>query len=245
LSSNLRLMCVGAHPDDECFAFGGALALAADRGIETYVVCLTDGQAAKHRGNATSGQELGAIRRAEFAASCKVLGVTDHEMLNFQDGQLEFAEFSPAAGQLVARMRRFQPDVVITFGTDGGSNTHPDHTMASTLTSAAFHWAGRAKRYSELAPIFQPRRLFHATTHFFLPERQAPLPAPWTVRLDIRSVQARKAQAFREHSSQGPLIESTRELFEQYGNEELYTLMASEGIQPARPMVDLFEKLEA
>ncbi len=55
----LKLMCVVAHPDDECFAFGGALALAADRGIETYVVCLTDGQAAKNRGSAASGEELG------------------------------------------------------------------------------------------------------------------------------------------------------------------------------------------
>ena len=51
----LKLMCVVAHPDDECFAFGGALALAADTGIETYVVCLTDGQAATNRGDAAIG----------------------------------------------------------------------------------------------------------------------------------------------------------------------------------------------
>jgi len=62
-------MCVVAHPDDECFAFGGALALAADRGIETYVICLTDGQAATHRGDAASAQDLGKMRREEFAAS--------------------------------------------------------------------------------------------------------------------------------------------------------------------------------
>ena len=245
MKANLKLMCVGAHPDDECFAFGGALALAADRRIETYVVCLTDGQAAQHRGDAASGQELGAIRRNEFAASCRLLGVTHHEMLDFHDGQLELVEFSAAAGQLVGRMRRFQPDVVITFGADGGPNTHADHMMASMWTTAAFHWAGRAKRYPELVPAYQPRRLFHATTHFMLPDRQAPLPIPWTVRLDIRRVQTRKAEAFREHPSQGPLIEATRELFERYGGEELYTLMAAEGIQSAKPMHDLFEGLEA
>ncbi len=85
-----RLMCVVAHPDDECFAFGGALALAADRGIETYVICMTDGQAATHRGaRLASGVELGKMRRQEFAASCKVLGVTEHELLDYHDGQLQ------------------------------------------------------------------------------------------------------------------------------------------------------------
>src|SRR5271163_2608564 len=108
-------MCVVAHPDDECYAFGGALALAADRGVETYVVCLTDGQAATHRGEAASPEELGAMRRAEFTASCNVLGVTHHELLDYQDAQLEFINISRAAGRLVERMRRFQPDVVLTF----------------------------------------------------------------------------------------------------------------------------------
>src|SRR5215467_8348237 len=58
---SFKLMVVGAHPDDECFAFGGALALAADRGHETYMLCLTDGQAATYRGVAGSGDELGRI----------------------------------------------------------------------------------------------------------------------------------------------------------------------------------------
>ena len=68
----LKLMCVVAHPDDECYAFGGALALAADRGIETYVVCLTDGQAATHRGDAASGEALG--KDAARGVSCFVQG---------------------------------------------------------------------------------------------------------------------------------------------------------------------------
>jgi LmbE family N-acetylglucosaminyl deacetylase len=83
----LKLMCVVAHPDDECFGFGGALTLASDRGVETYVVCLTNGQAAANRGDAASGEELGAMRSAEFAASCDVLGVTRHELMDYQDGR--------------------------------------------------------------------------------------------------------------------------------------------------------------
>ena len=72
----LKLMCVVAHPDDECFAFGGALSLAADREIETYVLCLTDGQAATARGTAMTGEELGKLRRAEFAWSLRSFPVS-------------------------------------------------------------------------------------------------------------------------------------------------------------------------
>lgn len=237
------MMLVVAHPDDECFAFGGVLALAADRGVETYVICLTDGQAASHRGEASSGQHLGEIRRAEFAASCKILGVKHHELLDYQDGRLEFVEFSRAAGRLVERMRRFKPDVVVTFGSDGGSNTHADHMIVSMLTTAAFHWAGRPNRYPGLAAPFQPRRLFTQTSNFFLPDRQPPLISPWTVVLDIRSVQDRKAEAFRAHTSQAPLMEKTKALFEQHGGEELYTLLATDIPQAARQMTDLFEGL--
>jgi LmbE family N-acetylglucosaminyl deacetylase len=236
-------MLVIAHPDDECFAFGGALALAADRGIETYVICLTDGQAATHRGDAASGEELGRIRREEFAASCKVLGVIHHELLDYQDGRLEFVDFSRAAGRLVERIRRFKPDLVLTFGADGGPNTHTDHMMVSMLTQAAFHWAGRAKRYPDLAQPFQPRRLYTSTSNVFLPDRQPPLPAPFTVILDIRTVQARKAEAFRAHASQAPLMESTKDFFEQHGDQECYTLLAAETPQPATQSADLFEGL--
>lgn len=236
-------MCVIAHPDDECFGFGGALALAADRGIETYVVCLTDGQAGSYRGDATTGEELGQMRREEFAASCEVLGITRHELLDYHDGKLEFVDFSNAAGRLVKRMRQFQPDVVITFGGDGGLNTHADHMIVSMLTTAAFHWSGQAKRYPQLGEAKGPQRLYYLTTNFFLPGRREPKPMPWTVTLDIRSVQERKAEAFRQHTSQAPLVEQTKELFKKYGTEEFYTLAAAKEPQPAQLGTDLFEGL--
>ena len=167
----LKLMCVTAHPDDECFAFGGALALYAARGVETYVVCLTDGQAASNRGNAASSEALGKMRREEFRRSCEVLGVTHHELMNYQDGRLEFVEFPVAAGRLVERIRRFGPDVVMTFGGDGGLNTHSDHMMASMLTTAAFHWAWQGKRYPEAGSPHKAKRLYYVTANF--PDRKS------------------------------------------------------------------------
>ena len=239
----MKLLCVVAHPDDECFAFGGALALAANRGVEVSVVCLTDGQAASNRGDAASGEELGRMRRAEFAASCKVLGVQHYELLDYQDAQLEFADFSVAAGCIVAKIRSFQPNVVMTFNMDGALNTHPDHTMVSAFTTAAFHWAASEKRYPRLGPTHHADRLFVLSANFFLPDKPPPMPIPWTCTLDIREFEARKQEAFRQHTSQAPLMERTRELFAQFGHSELYTLIASRDPQAACQITDMFEGL--
>ena len=238
-TSKPKLLCVVAHPDDECFAFGGALALAADAGVETHVICFTDGQAASNRGSASSAAELGAMRRTEFAASCNILGVAHHELVDYQDGQLEFANFSEAAGKLVERIRRIKPQVVLTFGGDGGMNTHPDHVMVSAFTTSAFHWAAQPKRFPALGQPFAPQRLYYVTTNWFLPDRQPPLPAPWTVTLDIRAVQARKAEAFRAHTSQAPLAERTKDLFVKYGGVEFYALAAAPEPQAARQTTGL------
>jgi LmbE family N-acetylglucosaminyl deacetylase len=237
-------MCVVAHPDDECFGFGGALALAADRGIETYVVCLTDGQAATNRGDAASGEALGAMRREEFRASCEVLGVTEHELMDYQDAHLEFVEFSVAAGRLVERIQRFRPDVVITFGGDGGQNTHPDHMMVSMITTAAFHWAGQAKRNPDASKVHKAKRLYYLTADFSIPDRPPAMRMPWTVALDIRSAKKRKLEAFRMHVSQAPLIEKTKIFFEEHGDEERYALVAAVEPQAARLGTDLFEGLD-
>ena len=239
----LKLLCVVAHPDDECFAFGGALALAARAGVETSVLCLTDGQAASNRGDSASSADLGRIRRAEFEASCKVLGVGHAELLDYADGRLEFADFSATAARLVAILRTVRPNVVVTFGSDGTLNTHPDHTMVSAFTCAAYHWAASEKRFPEAGPIHHADRLFVATTSFFMPGRPAPMPAPWTATLDVRSVMEQRHQAFRCHASQAPLMEQTRTLFAEHGQSEHYALLAQREPGPAILLTGLFDGL--
>lgn len=237
----LRLLCVVAHPDDECFAFGGALLLASDRGVQTSVVCLTDGQAATHRGESKSPEDLGRMRREEFVASCKILGVTHEEIWDYQDAQLEFAEFSRLAGRIVATVRTFQPHVVITFGGEGALNSHPDHAMVSAATTAAFHWAGNPKRYEEAGEVWQPQRLFYLSGDFFLPDRREVLLSPWTLTLDVSQVLERKKEAFAAHTSQAPLMERTRALFEEHGQHERYLLAAAVKPHAARQSLDMFE----
>jgi LmbE family N-acetylglucosaminyl deacetylase len=237
----LRLLCITAHPDDECFGFGGALALYAARGIEVSVLCLTDGQAATNRGDATSNQDLGHTRRAEFEVSCKVLGVTHCEVLDYSDGKLESEIFSDLTARLVARIRSLRPHVVLTFGGDGGMNTHPDHTTVSAAATAAFHSSGSPKRFLTIGNLWQPQRLYFLTTNFFLADRRPPLPAPWSHTLDISSVFDKKKEAFAAHKSQAPLMNMALPLFEKHGPFEYYTLAAAVAPQPARQSTDLFE----
>ena len=238
----LRLLCITAHPDDECFAFGGALALAAQRGVETSLICITDGSAGSYHGAAKTPTELGQLRRAELAASCKLLGIHQYEVLDYQDGQLEFASFSNLAGDLVQRIRILRPHVIITFSGDGAINTHADHTVTSSVATAAFHWAGSPKRYPTLGDLYTPQRLYYLTTDFFLEGRLRHIPAPWTHTLDVASVLPIRLEAMRAHATQAPLMERAGPLiFAKHGDTEHYALAASPVPQPATQSTDLFE----
>jgi LmbE family N-acetylglucosaminyl deacetylase len=238
----LRLLCITAHPDDECFAFGGALAQAAQRGIETSLICITDGSAGSYHGTAKTTSELGQLRRAELAASCKLLGIRNYEVLDYQDGQLEFASFSNLAGDLVQRIRILRPHVIITFGGDGAINTHADHTVTSSVATAAFHWAGSPKRFPTLGELHTPQRLYYLTTDFFVEGRHRNIPAPWTVTLDVASVLPLRLEAMKAHATQAPLMERAGPLiFAKHGNTEHYALAAAPQPQPATQSTDLFE----
>ena len=238
----LRLLCITAHPDDECFAFGGALALAAQRGVETSLICITDGSAGSYRGTAATATELGQLRRFELAASCNLLGIRNHEVLDYNDGQLEFASFSDLSGDLVQRIRVLRPHVIITFGGDGAINTHADHTVTSSVATAAFHWAGSPKRYPTLGELYTPQRLYYLTTDFFVESRLRHIPAPWTHTLDVASVLPLRLEAMKAHATQAPLMERAGPLiFAKHGHTEHYALAAAPLPQPATQSTDLFE----
>ncbi len=149
-----RLLCITAHPDDEAGGFGGTLALYAERGVDIGVVCLTAGTAARNRGGAETNAELAEMRTRELGDSCRLLGVKHWEVLGYQDGHLAEAELPKVAGDLVKRIRR--PQVVITYGPDGGITGHLDHAMAGVFATVAFQWAARADRYPEMGSPYAP-----------------------------------------------------------------------------------------
>ncbi|MGE5204363.1 MAG: PIG-L deacetylase family protein, partial [Chlamydiota bacterium] len=144
-----RLLCITAHPDDEAGGFGGVLLRCAEHGVETHVICLTAGTAATHRGGAKTNEELAAMRRNEFADSCKLLQVKQGTVLDYPDGALDRQDFLATVEDLARRIRELQPEVVITMGPEGAITAHPDHSMVSIFATMAFHWAGRTNRFAD------------------------------------------------------------------------------------------------
>jgi len=226
----IKILGITAHPDDEVGAFGGSLLLYHSRGVETFVICLTPGQAASNRGAAKSEEELAAIRRAEFAASCKVLQVTEAHILDYPDGKLNRADFYAVVGDLTRRVREIRPHVILTMGPEGAVTGHPDHAMASIFATMAFHWAARQDRYPEqLSDTLKPHRahkLYYSTAQFALPDRPPVSPAPCTATIDVSQFAETKINAARMHQTQAPLMARFAKIAREFGGKELFHLAA-------------------
>ncbi len=226
-----KILGITAHPDDEVGAFGGTLLLYHERGVETFVICLTPGQAATNRGTAQTDEELAELRRAEFFASCKVLQVTQAQVLNYPDGALKHADFYTVAGDLTRRIREIKPDIILTMGPEGAITGHADHSMASIFATMAFHWSARSNCFPEqlndgLAP-HRVRKLYYCTASFVLPNRPPVSPPPCTATIDVSPYIEQKIAASREHVTQKPLMELFAKTLRKFGNKELFHLAAT------------------
>ena len=246
----LRLLCITAHPDDESGAFGGALLMAHRDGVETSLLCLTDGQAAHYRGGVEDDAELGRQRRAELAAACELLGVTRYEVLHYPDGDLLHQDFYKLTGDIVARLRAVRPQVVLTFGGDGSVNLHRDHTIVSAATTAAFHWAGRADFFPEqgLEP-YAPQKLYYASPPFVTvrghPELSGASTVPYSLELTLGELASRKMEAFAKHSSQAGALERVKSAVGMPFAFERYLLVAAKGRISITEDADMFTGIVA
>lgn len=226
-----RILCVTAHPDDEAAAFGGTLRLYHDRGAEIYVICLTPGQAATHRGSAKTDHELATIRRKEFAASCEILGIDRGIVLDYADGQLHRVEPHKVVEELVRHIRVFRPHVMLSFGPDGGVTGHTDHSMSSIFATLAFEWAARGNRYADqLIDGVEPHRtqkLYYSTAKFSVAGRPPTSPPPVTTVIEIGDCLDAKIAAFAAHITQAPVFPVVRDTILARGREEAFHLAAT------------------
>jgi LmbE family N-acetylglucosaminyl deacetylase len=163
-----RLLGVFAHPDDESFCAGGTFARYAAHGAEVMVVSATRGEAGQIRSAGTATRRtLARVREQELQVACRRLGIQPARCLDYADGTLKDVDQEVLIKDIVELLRSFRPDVVITFGADGGYG-HPDHIAISAATTAACLRSGDSHQFPEqvaagLAP-HHPEQLYHS--HF-------------------------------------------------------------------------------
>jgi len=155
-----RFMGIWAHPDDEAFGTAGTMARAVSGGHPVAVVSATRGEAGKIADPALATQEnLGQVRERELRNACAAVGVHDVSFLDYVDGHLHEADPYEAIGRVVRQLRRFRPDVVMTFPANGGYG-HLDHMAIHRFTLAALESAASDQQYPEqLAEGLRPHRV--------------------------------------------------------------------------------------
>ena len=128
LATPLRLLIIGAHPDDADYAAGGTAALYRAAGHAVKMVSLTNGDAGHQ---SLRGEELARRRKAEAAAAGAVIGAT-YDVFDNHDGQL--LPTLENRSKVIRLLRTFQPDLVLTHRPN---DYHPDHRYTSQLVQDA------------------------------------------------------------------------------------------------------------
>lgn len=152
------------------------MARYAAEGVDVLVCTLTGGE----RGSVLNPKmnrpevlaDIAEIRRLEMARAREILGV-EQRFLGFIDSGLPESEdeelpegcfarqpLEKAAAPLIAAVREFRPQVIVTYDDDGGY-PHPDHIMTNRVSVEAFEAAGDPDRYPGTGPCWQPLKLYY------------------------------------------------------------------------------------
>jgi mycothiol S-conjugate amidase len=183
--SELRLMAVHAHPDDESSKGAATLARYADEGHRVMVVTLTGGERGDILNPAMDLPDvhgrISEIRRDEMAKAASILGV-EHHWLGFIDSGLPkgdmpqplpegcFAQvpLEESTEPLVRVVREFRPHVMITYDENGGY-PHPDHIRCHQVSMAAYEAAADYCRFPGAGEPWAVSKLYYV--HGFLRQR--------------------------------------------------------------------------
>ena len=151
-----RAVAVVAHPDDLEYGAASAVARWTGQGKKVSYVLATRGEAGI-AGMAPA--EVAPLRVAEEQRSAAVVGVTDVEFLDHQDGLVEYG--IALRRDLAAAFRRLRPDVVLTssfdltWGEEGPVN-HADHRAVGLAVLDACRDATNEWVFPEAGPVCPP-----------------------------------------------------------------------------------------
>jgi len=172
------VLAFSPHPDDAEIGCGGALALAANRGLRVAIADLTEGERASRGSPASRDEEKGAAARNLRLCARIGVGLADGEIGRSPQAHLRVVEV----------IRETRPHTVLGPPLD---DRHPDHEAAGRLVREACFEAGLAGVGEGVR--HRPGRLFHYMVH-------SPFDPSFVV--DCSEVWAQKKAAVSSYRSQ-------------------------------------------
>jgi len=184
----VRIIMIGAHPDDCDEDGGGTAALFAQMGYAVKFVSVTNGDA----GHQTlKGKELAKRRFAETQESGKRLGVS-YDVLDNHDGLLMPTLDVRLA--IIRKIREWNADVVIA---PRPNDYHPDHRYTGVLVQDAAYMVSVPNIAPDVPALKKNPVFLYYQDHF-----QRPNPFRPDIAVDITSVWDKKISGLDAHESQ-------------------------------------------
>lgn len=186
--NKVRIIMIGAHPDDCDDDGGGTAALFAQMGYAVKFVSVTNGDAGHQL---IGGVELAKKRFAEAQEAGKRLGVV-YDVLDNHDGQL--MPTLEVRLQVIKKIREWNADVVIA---PRPNDYHPDHRYTGVLVQDAAYMVSVPNVAPE-TPALKKNPVFL----YFQDRFQRPNPFRPDIAVDITPVFDKKIAGLDAHVSQ-------------------------------------------
>ncbi len=184
----LRIIMIGAHPDDCDLGGGGTAILLSKPGYAVKFVSVTNGDAGHQK---MKGLPLAKRRFAEAQEAGKRFGVT-YDVLDNHDGEL--MPVLAVRLQVIKKIREWNADVVIA---PRPNDYHPDHRYTGVLVQDAAYMVA-VPNVLPGTPALKKNPVFL----YFQDGFQRPNPFRPDVAIDITSVYEQKIHAIAAHVSQ-------------------------------------------
>jgi LmbE family N-acetylglucosaminyl deacetylase len=139
------LVALLAHADDESAA-SPVLARYAREGVQVYMIIASDGSAGSgsqtylaRSDTGPQGEALAKVRVDEARCAAAAIGAREPIFLGFPDGKLgdypgDRGLLPRLTDRIAKEIERLRPDVVVTWGPDGGTG-HPDHRLVGNIAT--------------------------------------------------------------------------------------------------------------
>jgi LmbE family N-acetylglucosaminyl deacetylase len=184
----IRIIMIGAHPDDCDQGGGGTAILFASMGYAVKFVAVTNGDA----GHQTmGGGALANRRRAEAKEAGKRFGV-EYDVLNNHDGEL--IPSLDVRLQIIRKIREWNADIVIA---PRPNDYHPDHRYTGVLVQDAAYMVAVPNIAADTPPLKKNPVFLYFQDRF-----QRPNPFRPDIAVDITSIFDKKVYALAAHESQ-------------------------------------------